>query len=196
MRKQLSHNAYVRKLNRQMRRHPNYRQGMRVTRINGTLYEMVFGEPLDPQDPAGLQKLREDVDLQRVLWDSVSVIQRKYYLLSDQMRSRMLPRNLLFRMSKEGRRCFLLQGAFNSLACVLIAHRQAHGSWPADAAPLIQGRRLMDPWAPGQFLQIRYAPPKEARDGGNPRDEVVEYVTPHGRKFVIYADGHQETWRL
>jgi hypothetical protein len=195
MRKALSHDAYVRKLNRQMRKHPNYRKGLQVTRVNGSLYEMAFGEPLDPQNPADLQKLREDLDLQRVLWDSVAIVRRKYYYLSDQMRSRMLPRNLLFRLSREGCRSVLLQSRLKSLYDAIFEYKQSEDSWPADAARLIESHRLMDPWSPGRVLQVKYIVPKEGPSGANQQDVLAEYTTPQGRKFVLYADGHQETWR-
>jgi hypothetical protein len=196
MRKPLSHSAYVRKLNRQMRRHPHYQSGMRVIRIHGGLYEIAPPEHLDAKDPRAMQEFRADPGLQRVLWDSVSVLQKRYYYISEYMRSKMLPRNLFFRMSREGCRSVLLQNRLRSLHRALVTYKRDEGSWPPDAAPLIRAHHLMDPWRAGQFLQVAYRVPGVTEGGSGAAEVLAEYVREGRRKFVLYADGHQETWRL
>jgi len=195
-RKSLSHNAYVRKLNRQMRRHPNYRKGMRVTKVDGSLYHLASPEPLVPKSPPDMERFRADPGLQRVLWDSVSAVGKKYYCANTAALDKMLPRNLLFRISREGRRSMLLQSRLKSLHHAVAAHRRVHGTWPADLAPLIQSLHLMDPWQPGELLQVRYTVPTDAPGDLSREHVLAEYVREGQRKFVLYADGHQETWRL
>jgi len=195
-RRSLSHNAYVRKLNRQMRRHPNYRKGMRVTKVGGGLYEWQPPEEVDAKNPQDIEKVRTDPDLQKVLWDSVSVVGKKYYYTSAVTRNRMLPTNLLFRLSREGWRSLLLQRRLRALHRAIVEWRLHYGSWPTDVAVLIQSHHLMDPWKSDELLQVTYTVPTDAPGDLSREHVLAEYVREGKRKFALYADGHQETWRL
>jgi hypothetical protein len=90
----------------------------------------------------------------------------------------------------------LLQNRLRSLHRALVTYKRDQGSWPADAAPLIRAHQLMDPWRVGQFLQVTYRVPGIAEGGASATEVLAEYVREGRRKFVLYADGRQKTWRL
>ena len=69
-------------------------------------------------------------------------------------------------------------------------------SWPADVAPLIRRHHLMDPWKPAELLQVKYTAPAAGAGGLSRAHLLAEYVREGRRKFLLYADGHQETRRL
>ncbi len=108
----------------------------------------------------------------------------------------MLAAKLLFRLSREARRNRLLQSRLQLLYRAILESRLRCDSWPADVAPLIGNRCLTDPWKPGELLQVRYTAPSNGTGDLSREHVLAEYVREGRRKFALYADGHQETWRL
>jgi hypothetical protein len=193
VRRALTYEAYVKELNRQIRKHPNYRKGMRVTKIHGSLYEMTPPNSVGPNDPDAMRRFREDPSLMKVFGDSLSAVQRKYYCVEQYARGTRLPGNLLFRLSREGRRSRRLQTLLHTLHGILTEYKRSHGFWPADVAPLIESYRLLDPWKAGRPLHVKYTVPSDS--AGN-QNVLVEYIREGTRAFALYVDGCQDTWEL
>jgi hypothetical protein len=190
--KPLAHDAFVKKLNAQMRKHPDYQEGLQATKIDGSLIHLAPPDSVDPDDPQDMAEFRQDATLLRIVGVSLSIVKQRYYIVDEYVRTKMLPRTLLFRLSREGRRSRLLQSRLHTLHQALLAHRESHGSWPVDIADLIRDHHLTDPWDLREPLQVQYTPP----EGADPQGVVAEYIRQNKRKFVLYADGRQETWTL
>ena len=191
-RKPLSHDAYLKKLNNEMQKHPNYRQGMHVININANLFDMhIPGFDLSNLDD--FAKFKKDIDLQMVLWDSVAVIDQTYSYTDKRVSEKRLPKGTLYRNSKEGRGSVQLQSKFKMLYDSIMDYRQECKSWPIDITPLIKKLKIKDPWSKTEFLKVQYTVP--AIDVG-PQQVLVEYTRDGIRKFVLYTDGHQETWKI
>jgi len=191
-RESLSYDAYLRKLNREIQRHPNYREGMRVDKINANLLEICI-PGIDPKNLGDMEKLKGDVDLQKVIWDSKAVLDKTYSYSDKRVSEKMLPKGTLYRNSKEGRGSVQLQSRFKMLYDGIMDYRQEYNSWPTDIAPLIKKLKIKDPWNKTEFLDVQYTVP--AIDEGH-QQVLAEYTRDAKRKFVLYTDGHQETWNV
>ena len=192
MRKPLSHDGYLKKLNREMQKHPNFIEGMRVEKIDSNLYEMTI-PGVDAKNPDDIKKLKGDVALQMVLWDSIAIIDKTYSYTDARISEKMLPNSMLFRSRKEGRCSVLLQSMFKNLYDCIIAYKHECGSWPADVTPLIEKHRIKDPWDTKEFLKVKYTAPADTADH---QQVLAEYIKEGKRKFTLYIDGHQETWKI
>jgi hypothetical protein len=111
-------------------------------------------------------------------------------------RTRMLLANLLFPVTRGGRRSRLLQRRLRLLHYDIIECKLHYGLWPGDVASLIEGHHWKDPWTPNKLLQVTYTVPTHELSDLKGEHMLVEYVRAGKQKFVLYADGHQETWRL
>jgi hypothetical protein len=191
-RKPLSHDAYLKKLNNEMQKHPNYKQGMHVLNINANLYDMHI-PGLDLSNPDDFEKFKNDIDLQMVLWDSVAVIDKTYSYTDERILEKRLPESILYRNSKEGRGSVQLQSRLKSLYQAIMDYKGEFDSWPTDVAPLIKKFKIKDPWSNTEFLEVQYTVPAIDEDH---QQVLAEYTREGKRKFVLYTDGHQETWNI
>lgn len=191
--KPLSYDAYLRRLNNEMGNHPNYQKGMRVDKIDANLYYMTPPEYLNADDPEDMAKFNKNRDLQMVLWDSIAVVDKVYSYTDERVSEKMLPNGTLYRNSREGRGSVQLQSRFKMLYDGIMDSRREHNSWPTDVAPLIKKLKIKDPWNKTEFLEVQYTVPAT----GEAHQQVLAEFTRKGtRKFVLYTDGHQETWKI
>ena len=175
-----------------MQKHPNFKEGMRVEKIDSNLYEMTI-PGVDAKNPDDINKLKGDIAVQMVLWDSIAVIDKTYSYTDERISEKMLPNSKLFRSGKEGRCSTLLQSMLKNLYDCIIAYKHECGSWPADVTPLIEKHRIKDPWDTKEFLKVQYTAPADSADH---LQVLAEYIREGKRKFTLYIDGHQETWRM
>jgi hypothetical protein len=192
-RKPLSHNAYLKKLNQEMQEHPNYQKGMRVDKIEANLYYMTPPEDLNADNAEDINKFSKDRDLQMVLWDSIAVIDKTYSYTDKRVSEKRLLNSTLYRNSKEGRGSVQIQSRLKSIYDCIIAYKQECGSWPADVAPLIEKLKIRDPWDKKENLRVQYIAPANDSDH---QQVLAEYTREGKRKFALYVDGHQETWKV
>ncbi len=172
--------------------HPNYREGMRVDKINANLLE-IYIPGIDPKNPGDMEKLKGDIDLQMVVWDSKAILDKTYSYTDQRVSEKMLPKGTLYRNSKEGRGSVQLQSRFKMLYDGVRDYRREYNAWPTDVAQMIKKLKIKDPWNKTEFLEVQYTPPATDED----RQQVlVEYTRDGIRKFVLYTDGHQETWKI
>jgi len=190
--KPLSHEAYLKKVNAQIRKHPHYQEGMQVNKIGGGLYDMTM-PGVDATNPDDFNTLKEDVDLQRVLWDSLAVVDRTYSYTEERVREKRLPESRWYRMSKEGRCSVMLESMLHSLYQDIMTYKQGHAAWPVEVTSLIEKLRMRDPWDKSTFPNVHYTAP---RDDADPEQVLAEYTREGKRKFVLYVNGHQETWEI
>ncbi len=190
--KSLSQEAYLKKVNAQMRKHPNNQEGMQVNKIGGGLYEIRISG-VDMTNPDDFNKFKDDVDLQRVLWDSLAVVDKTYSYTDERLREKRLPESRWYRMSKEGRCSVMLESMLHSLYQDIMEYKQEHAAWPVEVISLIEKLRMKDPWDKSKFLEVHYTAPADDADD---QQVLAEYVREGKRKFALYVNGHQETWEI
>ena len=190
--KSLSLEAYLKKVNAQMRKHPHNQEGMQVNKIGGGLYDMRI-PGVDMTNPNDFNKFKDDVDLQRVLWDSLAVVDQTYSTTEERVREKRLPESRWYRMSKEGRCSVMLESMLHRLYQDIIAYKQEHAAWPVEVKSIIEKTRMRDPWDKSKFPNVYYTAPADDADH---EQVLAEYIREGKRKFVLYVGGHQETWAL
>ena len=59
--------------------------------------------------------------------------------------------------------------------------------------PLIAKHRIKDPWDTKELLKVQYT---ASADSADHQQVLAEYIREGKRKFSLYIDGHQETWKI
>ena len=96
-------------------------------------------------------------------------------------------------MSKEGRCSVMLESMLHRLYQDIIEYKQEHAAWPVEVKSLIEKIRMKDPWDKSKFPKVQYTAPAEDADH---QQVLAEYIREGKRKFVLYVNGHQETWKI
>ena len=190
--KPIPHDEYVKLINLEMQKHPNNREGMQVHKINANLFEMTI-PGVDATNPDDFNRIKADVDLQMVFWDSKAIVDKTYSYTGPRISEKMLPCDSQYRNSEEGRGSVLLQSMLKCLYECIMAYKRDCGSWPTDVVPLIEKLKIRDPWNKTEYLKVHYTAPTINVDH---QHVLAEYTREGIRKFVLYTDGHQETWKV